>query len=90
MERFSLEQAMRAQALLRREAGLPAQDFSTGELVGMLSDEIEQLRALHRSDCDISALLADHGICVSASDVARYYAPPELRLHPGAEAPPGN
>ena len=81
---FSAEQAAAAVTALRSSLGLSPQRFSTETFVGMISDEIEQLRAAGRSDSDIAALLADSvDVRLAADEIGRYYASPERRGRPG-------
>ena len=80
MRTFPIEEALRAQSALRGAAGLGAEMFPVEAFVGMVSDEIEQLRARGMSDQDIAALVASNSkIEISAADIAEHYAPPEKR-----------
>jgi len=56
---FTTDDAMRAQHALRAAIGLGPETMSTQALVGMLADEIDQLRKLGTSDADIARLLSD-------------------------------
>ena len=80
MSGFTAEDAAKANAVLRGALGLEPQRFSVEQFVGMASDEIEQLRAAGKSDDEIVSLLKGAGIEVEATDIARYYAPPDERL----------
>jgi hypothetical protein len=72
---YSAGQAAAANSVLRTALDLPPQQFTTEQFVGMISDEIEQLRAAGRSDEDISNLLQSKaGISVTADELERYYA----------------
>jgi hypothetical protein len=72
---YSAGQAAAANTVLRTALNLPAQQFTTEQFVGMISDEIQQLRAAGRSDDDISNLLQSKaGISVTAEEIERYYA----------------
>lgn len=76
----TLPQALAAQKALRDSLGLPDEQFPLPAFIGMVSDEIEQARAVGRDDASIAALLSEAGgTAVSAADVARYYAPPDQR-----------
>lgn len=79
-ESFSAEDAAIANRELRRALGLPPQQFGIEQFVGMISDEIEQLRDTGKSDAEISELLRDRvNVDVSAEAISRYYASPEER-----------
>lgn len=81
---FTAEQAALANGALRAALGLPAQRFGTEQLVGMISDEIEEIRASGKSDRDIAKILADRaGITIAPEDIARFYAGPSERGRPG-------
>jgi hypothetical protein len=72
---YSAGQAAAANTVLRTALNLPAQQFTIEQFVGMISDEIQQLRAAGRTDDDISNLLQSKaGISVSADEIKRYYA----------------
>ncbi len=80
--KVSLEAALQAQSALRANAGLEAETFPVADFVGMISDEIEQLRKLGRSDDDIAGVIsANSPIQITGSAISQYYAPPELRPH---------
>ena len=77
---FTAEQAVQAQRELRRALGLEAERFPLAAFVGMISDEIEQMRDAGRSDAEISRIVADaSGTRIEADDLSRFYAPPEAR-----------
>ena len=79
---FSAEQAVRTQAVMRDALGLGPQRFPLQAFVGMISDEIEQLRAAGRSDAEIARLVSHAaGAEVSADDLKAFYATPEARGH---------
>jgi len=72
---FTVEQAAAANKALRAALGLPAQRFSAQEFVGMISEEIEQLRSAGQSDDDIARLLAKEvDVTLDADLIGRYYA----------------
>lgn len=80
MSEFTLAEAMRAQQALRDAAGLASEVFSLDRFIGMLSDEIESLRAQGQSDEWIaSELTSAVGKLVSADDVADHFAPADVR-----------
>ncbi|HEY1428112.1 MAG TPA: hypothetical protein VGF18_00935 [Candidatus Tumulicola sp.] len=71
---YTAGQAAAANAALRAALDLPPQRFTAEQFVGMISEEIEQLRAAGRSDSDISELLQSKaGISVSTDEIGRYY-----------------
>ena len=77
---FTLDQAMKAQAALRRAAGLPEETFPLGAFVGMISDEIELLRKAGKSDEDIAQAIREaSGAELTAQQIADNYALPEQR-----------
>ncbi len=79
-ERISLEAALKAQGALRADAGLEPETFPVADFVGMISDEIEQLRKKGRSDEQIAAIIRQNApIEISAAAVTQHYAPPEAR-----------
>ena len=76
---YTADDAARATTALRAAQGKGLEAFPAPVCVGMISDEVEALRAAGRSDADIVALLADAGVALSPDDLARFYAPPEAR-----------
>ena len=81
---FSAEQALRTQAALREALGLEPERFPPQAFIGMISDEIEQLRASGRSDEDIAGLVSSSsGAEVSVEELRAHYAPPQARGRPG-------
>jgi hypothetical protein len=56
-KKVSLEAAMRAQQILRSTLALPEETFSLPAFIGMVSDEIEQMRAAGRPDAETAAIL---------------------------------
>ncbi|GAC1348730.1 MAG: hypothetical protein NVSMB19_00270 [Vulcanimicrobiaceae bacterium] len=81
---FTAEQAAAANGVLRGALGLPPQRFGTAQFVGMISDEIEQLRAAGKTDADITDLLSRSvGVKISPEAIARFYAGPQERGRPG-------
>jgi hypothetical protein len=77
---YSLEEALKAQGALRAAAGLEPERFPVEAFVGMISDEIETLRAQGKSDDQIAGLINEQGqIEISAAEIAANYATPEER-----------
>ena len=77
---FTAEQAAAANTALRAALGLAPERFGLQQFVGMMSDEIEQLRAAGRTDEAIAALLRERvGVEVPADAISRFYAGPERR-----------
>ena len=80
-ESFTAEQAAAANKVLRAAVGLAPQTFSKEQFVGMISEEIEQLRAAGHTDGDIAQLLArEVGVRVDPDSIRRYYADSVERL----------
>lgn len=81
---FTGYQAATAQTALRKALGMPPEDFPIQAFVGMISDEIEQLRASGRDDVSIAALVSKAtGKTIDAEMITRFYAPSEERGHRG-------
>ncbi len=79
---FSVAEAVKAQGALRAMAGTEPERFPVEAFVGMMSDEIERLRELGRSDEEIAAAVrGSSGIEISAEELAAHYASPEERRH---------
>ncbi len=77
---YPLEDAIRAQKALRELAGLAPETFPVETFVGMISDEIETLRAQGRTDDEIARTIrANSNIHIGAAEIAANYAPPESR-----------
>ena len=57
MRMYPVEGAIRAQKALREAAGLGPEQFPVQAFVGMMSDEIEELRKRGRSDQEIARLI---------------------------------
>ena len=82
MAEFTLEQAMRAQATLRVAAGKPEERFPTEQLIGMLSDEIRDLRERGSSDESIAELLQSQaGLELDAATIEKYYVDTSIYKH---------
>ena len=69
---YDAAQVARAQLALRRKLGLPDETFSAEDVISMLGDEIEQMRAAGRKDLEIARILRDAGILADETDVAAY------------------
>ncbi len=79
---YPVEEAIKAQKSLRHAAGLGPEQFPIQAFVGMISDEIETLRANGKSDDEIASLIQQNSaIQITAAEIAENYAPPEQR-HP--------
>ncbi len=77
---YPIEEALKAQQALRNAAGLQAEQFPIQAFVGMISDEVESLRKLGRSDQEIADLIQSHSnIRITAAEIEQHYAGPELR-----------
>ena len=77
---FTAEQAVRTQVALREALGLEPEQFRLSAFVGMISDEIEQLRKAGRSDVEIAQLVSRAGGAeVSVDDLQAFYVTPEAR-----------
>lgn len=80
--KLTLEAALQAQSALRVAAGLEPETFPVAEFVGMISDEIEHLRKIGRSDDDIARIITDNStVQITGTTITQYYAPPEARPH---------
>lgn len=85
MKVYPVEQALQAQKALRDAAGLGPEMFPIQAFVGMISDEIEQLRSQGKTDEDIAAMIAaSSDIEITAAEIAENYASPDDR-HPPHE-----
>ena len=81
---YSLEEALKAQGALREAAGLEPELFPVQAFVGMISDEIEALRAKGIDDDGIAAIICDHSqIQITSQEIHDHYAPPEARRREG-------
>lgn len=80
---YPLEEAVRAQKALREAAGLGAETFPVQAFVGMISDEIEELRKRGKSDEEIARLIrTNSSIDITAAEIAENYASSEARHSP--------
>ena len=81
---FTGSQAATAQTALREALGLPPENFPVEAFIGMISDEIEQLRAAGKNDAAIATLVSNAtGQSVDAETITRFYASPQARGHQG-------
>lgn len=79
---FDLDEALRARRALRDALGLGAERFPMPAFVGMISDEVEQMRAAGRTDDEVAAIVSrETGKEVTADEIARHYAEPDARGH---------
>ena len=77
---FTVQQAIGIQQALRASLDLGPELFGLPAFIGMISDEIEQMRSAGRDDRDILQVIAQHtGQQIAVEDLRRYYATPELR-----------
>jgi hypothetical protein len=82
MRTYPIEQALRAQKALRDAAGLGPEMFPIEAFVGMISDEIQQLRAKGKTDAEIAALITQNSnIQITGEEISANYASPEDRHH---------
>ena len=80
MKLYRLEEAVRAQKALREAAGLGPEMFPLEAFVGMISDEIEQLRSQGKTDDEIARLIAaSSDIDITPSEISENYASAESR-----------
>ncbi len=79
-DEFTAQDAVATKRALRQSLGLGPETFPSPAFIGMISDEIEQLRTSGRSDEHIAATIKEAiGRDVSPADIAAHYAPPEAR-----------
>lgn len=80
---YSLEEALRAQKALRDLVGLAPETFPIESFVGMVSDEIEELRRRGYDDEEIAKVIRDNSaIQINKADIIKNYAPPQDRQRP--------
>jgi hypothetical protein len=80
IKRYPIVQAVRAQKALRDAAALGPEMFPIEAFVGMISDEIEQLRSQGKTDGEIAALITRNSdIQITAEEISENYASPENR-----------
>lgn len=81
---YPVEEAIKAQKALRSAAGLGPELFPVQAFVGMISDEIESLRKLGKTDEEIAAIIEQNStIEITPEQIAENYAPPEERQQHG-------
>lgn len=79
---YPLTEALKAQQALREAANLAPEQFPIQAFVGMISDEIDALRKLGKSDIEIASLIEKNSaIRIDPATLSENYAPPEQR-HP--------
>lgn len=77
---ISLAAALEAQKALRNAANLKEEIFPVEAFVGMVSDEIEELRKLGRSDEQIASIIQSNSpVRITAAEITANYAPSERR-----------
>lgn len=80
---YPVEEAVRAQKALREAAGLSPEMFPIRAFVGMISDEVDELRKRGKTDEEIARLIGmSSSIKITASEIAENYASPEDRHQP--------
>ena len=70
---FTAEQVATAANALRRAAGFDPEEFPQAQVVGMLSDEIRQLRDRGVRDDEIARIIAAVGVPIDASVIESSY-----------------
>lgn len=84
MREISLDEALKAQKALRDAAGSGPEVFPLPAFIGMISDEVETLRDMGKSDDEIAAIIeASSAIRISPGEIREHYATPEQRLGGG-------
>lgn len=79
---FTASQAADAQTALRKALGLPPEHFPLPAFIGMISEEIEQLRKTGKTDEEITAIIEEATwVKIAAQAVTDFYALPEKRGH---------
>ena len=79
---YSLEEAVKAQKALRTLAGMGPEAFPIQAFVGMISDEIEELRKQGHGDEEIAKTIkSSSAIEITPAEIAENYASPDER-HP--------
>ena len=77
---YPLEEALKALGALREAAGLQPERFPVQAFVGMISDEVEALRARGMTDAEIAAIVRENSaIVISEVEIAENYASAEER-----------
>lgn len=79
-DKISLQAALDAQKALREAAKLGEETFTFEAFVGMVSDEIEQLRKMGHTDEQIALIIRDHSaVRITADEITAHYVSPEQR-----------
>jgi hypothetical protein len=77
---FTIGQLVAVQKMLRETLQLPPEEFPLPAFIGMISDEIEQLRSRGMSDEEIAGVISQTtGVSVRSDAIRIYYAPPIAR-----------
>ena len=77
---YSLDEALKALGALREAAGLKPERFPVEAFVGMISDEVELLRKLGKSDEEIARIVRENSaIEIRGAEIREHYASPEER-----------
>ncbi len=91
MTEIPLHEALKALKALRDAAGSRPETFPIPAFVGMISDEVETLRAQGRTDDEIAGIIrASSAVRITAEQIREHYATPEERQaheHPAASKP---
>ncbi len=83
MKTYPLEEPLKAQKALRDAANLGDEAFPIRAFVGMISDEVEALRKMGKSDDEIARLTEFNSqIKISGDEIAENYASPTEREEP--------
>ena len=83
MPEFTLEQGLKARALLRAKGNMPTESFDEKQLIGMISDEIRELRTIGVSDEEIARTLQqDAGLPLDSSAISEHYVDTSQYGHP--------
>ena len=81
---YLVEDAVKAQKALRMAAGLGPEKFPIQAFVGMISDEVEALRKLGKTDDEIASIIRQSSsIEITPEEIAEHYATGEERGHHG-------
>lgn len=78
--KFTTDELVAAQRTMRAALGMSPEEFPLEAFVGMISDEVEQLRKIGMEDDEIARLVSSATRAnVSGESIRRYYAPPRAR-----------
>ncbi len=79
---INLNQAIRAQGVLRTAAKLPEEEFGEEEFVRMITDEIRELRGQGASDKRITEILQQEAdVTLDPEAIARYFDAEDAKEH---------